>query len=164
MMHPTGSMIEFREIPGFPEYLAASTGHIWSKSRLDCLGRTWGGYWLKGKPARSGHLRVGLYRRGKQVWRYIHRLVLESFAGSCPLGHETCHNNNDPTDNRVENLRWDTHLENFKDSVRAGTNKLGRMLGESHPRHKLCEREVHQIRQLVTEGVSQQTIARKVWG
>jgi hypothetical protein len=28
---------------------------------------------------------------------------------------ETCHNNGNPADNRLENLRWDTHVANEAD-------------------------------------------------
>lgn len=52
--------------------------------------------------------------------RYVHRLVLETFIGPCPDGHEGCHNNGNKYDNRLCNLRWDTHKNNIKDAVKAG--------------------------------------------
>ena len=33
---------------------------------------------------------------------------------------EGCHNDGNPLNNRLENLRWDTHLENCRDTIRHG--------------------------------------------
>lgn len=40
--------------------------------------------------------------------------------GPCPDGMEACHNNGDQLDNRIENLRWDTHSANIYDQVAHG--------------------------------------------
>ena len=56
--------------------------------------------------------------------KYIHRLVLEAFVGPCPEGMETCHNNGVRTDNRLENLRWDTSSANNDDIVKHGRHWL----------------------------------------
>lgn len=58
-----------------------------------------------------GHLKVDLC--GRRV--FVHRLVLDAFVGPCPDGMEGCHNNGNPADNRVENLRWDTRSANVID-------------------------------------------------
>lgn len=51
---------------------------------------------------------------------FVHHLVLEVFVGPRPDGLECCHFNDDPTDNRLENLRWDTKAANAHDKVRNG--------------------------------------------
>ena len=49
---------------------------------------------------------VNLYAAdGNAKMEKVHRLVLEAFVGPNPPGLECCHNNGDPSDNRVENLR-----------------------------------------------------------
>jgi len=59
--------------------------------------------------------------------RFVHVLVLESFVGPRPEGMQACHNNGDPSDNRLENLRWDTPKNNVKDRKSHGTYQwLGR--------------------------------------
>jgi hypothetical protein len=70
----------------------------------------------------DGHLVVDLRNGGKRRMAKVHQLVLEAFVGSRPGGMEGCHNNGDGTDNRVENLRWDTPSENNFDLVRHGTH------------------------------------------
>ena len=72
---------------------------------------------LKSGPMPSGHQHVVL--EGKDD-RTVHRLVLEAFVGPCPPGMEACHNNDIPSDNRLENLRWDTKSRNAFDAVGNG--------------------------------------------
>jgi hypothetical protein len=47
-------------------------------------------------------------------------LVLEAFVGPCPDGLEACHWDDDPTNNRLSNLRWDTSIANKRDMARNG--------------------------------------------
>lgn len=71
----------------------------------------------------DGYLFVALRKvPGKPKSNKIHRLVAEAFIGPLPLGMETCHNDGDKTNNTLANLRYDTHLENVRDSVRHGTH------------------------------------------
>ena len=51
---------------------------------------------------------------------YLHRLVLLTFRGEAPEGYEGCHNNGDPSDNRLSNLRWGTSSDNKNDTVLHG--------------------------------------------
>lgn len=75
--------------------------------------------------------------------RYVHRLVLEAFAGPCPPGMEALHGPGGRTDNRwPENLRWGTHAENAADMVRDGTRRCGTQIS----RAKLTEAAVLECR------------------
>lgn len=69
----------------------------------------------------SGHLSVSLGRRNSQC---VHKLVLTAFVGPAPDGCECLHINGDPSDNRLQNLRWGTRSENIKDKTRHGLSKL----------------------------------------
>lgn len=69
-----------------------------------------------------GNVIVLLHRNGQQRCCVVSRLVAASFIGPCPIDMEVCHNNGDHTDNRPENLRYDTHRENIVDQVRHGTH------------------------------------------
>jgi hypothetical protein len=48
----------------------------------------------------------------------VHTVVMHTFLGFPEDGMVICHNNDVKTDNRLENLRYDTHLENMKDIAR----------------------------------------------
>jgi len=105
---------------------------------------------LKGKRLKPGHNKggyayVGLYRDGVRYARRIHRLVLETFIGPCPEGMEACHNNGIRTDNRVNNLRWDTSSANHLDAVRHGTHPGFQHRGEANRSAKLTDQQVRQI-------------------
>jgi hypothetical protein len=56
--------------------------------------------------------------RGTTKTRLVHHLVLEAFVGPRPDGQVGCHFDDDPRNNRVENLRWDTSSANALDRVR----------------------------------------------
>lgn len=52
--------------------------------------------------------------------RSVHVLVAAAWIVPRPEGAEVCHNDGDKTNNRVENLRYDTRIENARDVVRHG--------------------------------------------
>lgn len=51
---------------------------------------------------------------------HIANLVLEAFVGPCPEGMECCHWDDNQSNNRLDNLRWDTHANNVRDGYRNG--------------------------------------------
>ena len=155
-----------KPIPGCPGYFATEDGRIWSAPRYDAIGHQQGGRWLKPLPNnKMGHCVVHLYVGGRRATRAIHRLVLETFVGPCPAGMEACHNNGDPTDNRLENLRWDTHSNNAKDAVQHGTSGFlnpdyPRLRGESNGMAKLNEAQVRLIEfSVLKNGCTRKSVA-----
>lgn len=53
----------------------------------------------------------------------VHRMVAEAFIPN-PSGFPVVrHLNDDPTDNRVENLAWGTQSDNMRDAIRNGTHR-----------------------------------------
>ena len=78
------------------------------------------------KPGREtqGHVFVVLSREGEQKMHRIHHLVLAAFVCPRPKGKECCHYpDKTPDNNRLENLRWDTHSENALDTARYQGNR-----------------------------------------
>lgn len=71
---------------------------------------------LSPRRGRRGRLRVLI----EGVDRYVHHLVLEAFVGPRPAGQEGRHLNDNPIDNRLENLAWGTRSQNLHDRVRNG--------------------------------------------
>ena len=86
----------------------------------------------------SGHETINGSVDGKRKRLYVHRLVLEAFVGACPDGMEGCHNDGNPQNNHVDNLRWDTRGNNCLDTVQHGRNPMS--LRKQCPRgHGLIE-------------------------
>jgi thymidylate synthase (FAD) len=62
---------------------------------------------------------VSLSRSGETSVRTVHSLVLESFVGAAPSGHEARHRNDNRADARLSNLVWGTPQQNADDRVRS---------------------------------------------
>lgn len=77
------------------------------------------------KDKEDNRMRVMLYREGKQKCAKVHRLVLIAFVGPNPLGYECCHNDGNPQNNMLRNLRWDTAANNQADRAKHGTSNRG---------------------------------------
>ena len=71
---------------------------------------------------RTEHVTVSLARNSRITRRSVHLLVMLAFVGPRPDGMDVCHDNGDPADNRLSNLRYGTHSENMYDAVRHGTH------------------------------------------
>ena len=92
-----------------------------------------------------GYLQVGLTKDTKQTRYGVHRLVAIAFIPNPENKPQVNHINGIKTDNSLENLEWATRSENCKHSFTIGLqcNK-----GEQHPRNKLTEKQVLEIREL----------------
>lgn len=146
----------WRPVLGFKYFEVSNRGNVRSLSRIIDRGRLWKGRPIKSKPSPSGHLSVRLCENGHH-WKWVHRLVLEAFIGRCPDGMEGCHNNGNPQDNRLENLRWDTRSGNHADKWRHGTMAAG----ERSSKAKLTASQVRKIRELSSHGKRCVEIAKK---
>lgn len=93
---------------------------------------------------------------GKYDTRAVHRLVMLAFVGECPEGKEVAHLNGDPSDNRLENLAYVTHVENESHKRLHGTHQVG----ESNSNAKLQGWQVAEIKYLASKSVPQGKIAR----
>lgn len=150
------STIEYRDVVGFPGYKVGSDGSVWSCWRPVGHGNGGGGHfamadhWRQLRPKRTnkwGHLSV--YLKGG-IYRLVHHLVLEAFAGPCPPGMEGCHfPDRSPWNNQANNLRWATSAENKADMIAHGTS----LRGHRNPRAKLTEELVRKIRAEYVRGV-----------
>lgn len=74
-----------------------------------------------------GYAQANLRDNGEQHLVFVHRLVMEAFVGPMPEGMQVCHNNGDKSDNRLENLRYDTGSSNTFDSVAHKTHPQTRL-------------------------------------
>lgn len=68
------------------------------------------------------HLHVSLHDGERKQMMRVHRAVMLAFVGPEPDGMEVRHLNDDPADNRLENLVYGTRSENMQDRVRNGVH------------------------------------------
>jgi hypothetical protein len=151
----------FKPIPDYPGYRVSDRGRVqscWGRGRpirIHGQGCEPGDRPYKDlalcsiKQNRAGGRRlvVDLSRGGKSTKHHVSRLVLRAFVGPCPEGMEACHNDGNPYNNTLGNLRWDTHRSNIDDIEIHGTRERG----SSHHMAKLTEEDVALIRKHLRE-------------
>jgi hypothetical protein len=108
-------------------YEVSDTGKVRSLDRM--IQRTRGrAFFRKGillrQQIRFGRHLVCLRKppMGSSRVAFVHTLVLEAFVGPRPAGMQCCHYDDNPSNNNLANLRWDTDSANKFDSVRNGTH------------------------------------------
>ena len=120
----------WKPIPGYEGwYEASSFGRVRSLDRFSPSNggiRAIRGRVLKNQKHHTGYVQVSLCKNGMKESRRVHHLVLEAFIGPRPEGMEACHNDDDPDNNQLSNLRWDSKSANQLDKVRRGTHNNGR--------------------------------------
>ena len=145
--------------PSYPSYEVSDEGMVRRASTGHVLA-------FNVKEGSLPYHRVKLSEKGKASLVSVHRLVLEAFVGPCPEGCQTLHADDDPSNNRLENLSWGTPKENHRTINRHGSR---------NGRAKLSEDDVRAIRSSSLRhhelarhyGVSSTTIEnirnRKLW-
>lgn len=93
---------------------------------------------------------------GTMFTRTAHRLVLETFVGPKPSGHECRHLDGNRANNNVSNLRWGTHRENTDDRARHGRDQVG----ARHWKAKLTDAQVRAIRRRIDAGENISAVGR----
>lgn len=157
----------WKPVPGYEGYCEASSfGRVRSLPRAIEITRnghpakcTVGGKVLsltadRGKNA-YGRLQVKLVGASGPKTTLAHRVVASAFLGECPAGMQVAHNDGDPTNNAITNLRYATPLENTADKHLHGTMLKGEAIGTA----KLNADSVKSIRRLRQEGRTATSIA-----
>lgn len=85
---------------------------------------------LRGRVLRPATLKHGYQQvalsEGTGASVEVHVLVAAAFIGPRPEGLEVCHNDGNPRNNHIDNLRYDTKSSNSHDTVRHGTHNNAR--------------------------------------
>lgn len=90
------------------------------------------------------YLSVFLFSNGKAKSYKVHRLVMQAFVSN-PLNFPLVeHINDNPSDNRLVNLKWSTHKENTNNAWKNGLCKAHK--GQKHGGSKLKNKDVLSIR------------------
>lgn len=131
----TDAVENWKDVPGFEgRYRVSDLGRVFSHY----VGRVLTLH-TNGK---GGYLVVSLFKDGTRHPTTVHALVLTTFVGPRPEGHEALHGSSGQRDNRLVNLRWGTRAENIDDQRRAGT--LNR--GDRHRWARLTAADIPAIR------------------
>lgn len=144
---------QWRRIEGFDRYEVSDLGRVRSWAVRGSFGI---GHLAKKPKVLRANIDEDGYRwlrlasvPGRETRFLVHRLVAAAFIGPAPEDKPlVCHRNGDPTDNRPENLRYDTTLGNEADKVLHGT----KLFGSRAPMAKLTEPEVIEIRRRYAAG------------
>ena len=119
---------DWKEIEGFEGYFITPNGEVGTK----WVNKGRHGLFLQDeikvmKCSRTTSKRYKMVRLGGRSgkWETVHRLVYKTFIGDIPKGLFVRHLNDNPVDNRVENLKLGTQKDNMQDAKRNGL-MLGR--------------------------------------
>ena len=130
--------------PDFPHYLVSTHGDVYGTLDTHRNPRATP---MKLRPNYIGdegrkYPTVTICHDGIKELKLVHCLVLETFVGPCPYGHEGAHNNGITTDAQLVNLRWATPQENWADRKKHGRGNAG----TKNPAVKLTDEKVMEIR------------------
>ena len=118
-----------RPAPGYPGYSVSSDGRVFSNEH------NWRGYGVREliqDKNTDGYPSVRLTVNSKRTRVSVHWLVARAFLGEKPSAtSQVCHINGDHADNRVENLRWGTAMDNAADREKHGRTSRGRKHSEA---------------------------------
>jgi len=160
-MHETNDTVTYKEITGFGGcYRVGDDGSVWT-CKIPIGYRQWGPseHWRPLMPQnKGGYLSVNLSLDGKLYYRAVSALVLEAFIGPRPDGAEACHfPDHSPLNNRLDNLRWGSKVENMGDK-----DRLGRQPRDAtHPNTKVTAEQIVAIREAVAAGEWQRHVAKR---
>lgn len=147
---------EYRPIADWPGYAVGDDGSVWTAWKRTPLPGKMGtrsyisAIWRKLKPwtHRFGYPMVTL-SRDKKLWRVaVHSLVLLCFVGPCPPEMECCHEDDDPKNPALTNLKYGTHQSNMEDAAKRKRMKSG----AQHPMVKLTPELTAEIKRRVLRG------------
>lgn len=145
---------EWRQVVGYDGlYEVSNIGRIKSRTNWRNLGKE---RIMKPTLLPIGYECVRL--RGK-VFKYVHRLVLESFVGPCPPGKEVNHKDSHRANNILGNLEYVTHFENIHHAMDKG--RIIHPVGEKASKAKLTRDQVLEVRALRKTGLTLAAIANK---
>jgi hypothetical protein len=150
-------LVKYKPIPNFPGYCVSNTGEVWSR-RISSKGGM-RNEWCRLVSGEAGpdYPRVCLHSETGAIKVTVHTLVLLAFVGPRPIGMEVCHNDGNPKNNELSNLRWDTHKANQQDMSRHG--RTGKNKGSRNGNAKLSEEDVLEIHRMLSEGASRKDVA-----
>lgn len=107
-------------------YSVSDQGKVRSENRTitrsDGVVVNWPSRAMAAAPDSNGYPLLTLQQSGRIKKCRVHALVAEAFIGPKPPGMEVLHWDGDPGNAKLTNLRYGTHAENGRDTVRYRTH------------------------------------------
>ena len=139
-------------------YEVSNTGSVRSLNRIDTKGRLRKGRVMTCGKDSKGYPRVSLSdSEGVRTIKHVHVVMLEAFKGERPAGMHGCHEDGNPANCVLSNLRWGTPRSNYDDRVAHGKNR-----GEKHHLNVITEKVAREIKTMAADRtISARRIAEK---
>lgn len=149
-LYVPSNMEEWRLIDGFPKYSISNFGKVKNNNS---------GQILKDAMHHKGYPKTSLFIKGRlKKGFFIHRLVALHFIPNPDNLDQVNHIDGNKVNNHVSNLQWCTGSQNIKHAFNTG---LMSNMGTQHPRARLTEKQVLEIRAKISNGVKPRFIARE---
>lgn len=130
-------------LPDNTLYEVSTMGRLKSIGRPDSHGGiVWREKILKQNFDKDGYVRVSIKIGKNHKTKKVHRLVAQAFIPNPENRPQVNHKNFDKSDNRVENLEWNTAKENNNHLIQSGRRKPSK-------RNKLSKDKAYEIRRLL---------------
>jgi HNH endonuclease len=155
--YPIGDPVYYKAPPSLSRYRVGTDGSMWTTLPRCGRGPRKSPAWrrLRGTVVGIGYEQHVLRcDDGTIIQIKVHRLVLMTFVGPCPPGLMGCHNDGNAANNRLSNLRWDTHNSNIQDAVKHGAYPVGSRRRTA----KLAESDILKIREMLASGSLQRVV------
>ena len=130
MSRKQNSVERWVDVEGYEGLYQVSTfGQVRALEKIDGNGNKRKPKMLKPVSTSDNYKKVRLYKNGSKTWFPVHRLVANAFIPNCFNKPQINHIDENPTNNRVENLEWVTAKEN----ANWGTRTLKQAISASMP-------------------------------
>lgn len=108
----------WKPIKGFSGYQVSNFGRVRTYDKVTYTAHHGARYWrsriLAQKLRKDNCLRVDLWRDGKPITHYVHKLVAEAFLGEASSDMTVNHKDGNRQNNHVDNLEWLSRADNIR--------------------------------------------------
>lgn len=136
----------WQQLKDYPKYAVHPDGHI-KNLESGCV--------LAYVKMKKGYKRVTLMQSdGTKTNQFIHKLIMLAFVGECPIGYNIDHEDRDPSNNKLTNLKYIISGDN---SAQSGDS----LQGENAQAAILTTAQVKEIRRLHNYDISKMELSKK---